>query len=466
MVQDLTRGKPVKLILLFTIPLLIGNVFQQFYSMADTIIVGRTIGVDALAGVGATGSLSFLILGFAQGLTAGLSVITAQRFGADDYDGVRKSVTVSLLISAVLTVVLTAIAVLTARPLLTLLQTPANIIDDAYNYIIIIFWGIFASMLFNLLSNVVRALGDSRTPLLFLIVACVLNIVLDFVFILAFKMGVAGAAWATVIAQVVSCALCILYIAKRIPLLRLCKKDWKVDASYIRTHCRVGLPMAFQTSIIAIGAMILQVPLNKLGSTAVGAFTAAQKIDNLAVQILMSFGITMATYAAQNYGAGNMGRIKHGVRQCIFINVAASIVLGVVIILTCRPLVGIFVGQGQQEVVELARVYLIINCSLYFLLSLLFVYRYTLQGIGKSLTPTVAGVIELFMRSFTAIFLAIPFGFAGISAANPIAWLGALIPLTFAYYRNICKLLRQFPDEPESPELEKTAAAGDGSQEF
>ena len=218
MVQDLTRGKPVKLILLFTIPLLIGNVFQQFYSMADTIIVGRTIGVDALAGVGATGSLSFLILGFAQGLTAGLSVITAQRFGADDYDGVRKSVTVSLLISAVLTVVLTAIAVLTARPLLTLLQTPANIIDDAYNYIIIIFWGIFASMLFNLLSNVVRALGDSRTPLLFLIVACVLNIVLDFVFILAFKMGVAGAAWATVIAQVVSCALCILYIAKRIPL--------------------------------------------------------------------------------------------------------------------------------------------------------------------------------------------------------------------------------------------------------
>lgn len=310
MVQDLTRGKPVKLILLFTIPLLIGNVFQQFYSMADTIIVGRTIGVDALAGVGATGSLSFLIIGFAQGLTAGLSVITAQRFGADDYDGVRKSVTVSLLISAVLTVVLTAIAVLTARPLLTLLQTPANIIDDAYDYIIIIFWGIFASMLFNLLSNVVRALGDSRTPLLFLIVACVLNIVLDFVFILAFKMGVAGAAWATVIAQVVSCALCILYIAKRIPLLRLCKKDWKVDASYIRTHCRVGLPMAFQTSIIAIGAMILQVPLNKLGSTAVGAFTAAQKIDNLAVQILMSFGITMATYAAQNYGAG-----QHGAHQ-------------------------------------------------------------------------------------------------------------------------------------------------------
>lgn len=451
MVQDLTKGKPVKLILLFTIPLLIGNIFQQFYSMADTIIVGRTIGVDALAGVGATGSLSFLIIGFAQGLTAGLSVITAQRFGADDYDGVRKSVTTSLCICAVLTVALTVIAVLTARPLLVLLQTPENIIDDAYNYIIVIFWGIFASMLFNLLSNLVRALGDSRTPLLFLIVACVLNIALDFLFILAFRMGVAGAAWATVIAQVVSCVLCILYIARRIPLLRLCKKDWKIGASYIRTHCKVGLPMAFQTSIIAIGAMILQVPLNQLGSTAVGAFTAAQKIDNLAVQILMSFGITMATYAAQNYGAGNMGRIKHGVRQCIFINVAASIVMGVFIILTCRPLVGIFVGSGQEDVVELARVYLIINCSLYFLLSLLFVYRYTLQGIGKSLTPTIAGIIELVMRSATAIFLAAPLGFAGISAANPIAWIGALIPLTSAYYLNIHRLLKQFPHKQNDP---------------
>ena len=458
MVQDLTRGKPVKLILLFTIPLLIGNVFQQFYSMADTIIVGRTIGVDALAGVGATGSLSFLIIGFAQGLTAGLSVITAQRFGADDYDGVRKSVTVSLLISAVLTVVLTAIAVLTARPLLTLLQTPANIIDDAYDYIIIIFWGIFASMLFNLLSNVVRALGDSRTPLLFLIVACVLNIALDFLFILTFKMGVAGAAWATVVAQVVSCVLCIVYIIKRIPLLRLCKKDWKVDASFVGLHCKIGLPMAFQTSIIAIGAMILQIPLNQLGSTAVGAFTAAQKIDNLAVQVLMSFGITMATYAAQNYGAGNMRRIKQGVNRCILINVIASVILGVFIILTCRPLVGVFVGKGQEEVVELARTYLIINCSLYFLLSLLFVYRYTLQGIGKSLTPTIAGIIELFMRSGTAVFLAAPLGFAGISAANPIAWIGALIPLTTAYYLNIRRLLRQFPDEPERAESGKAVA--------
>ena len=466
MVQELTRGKPVKLILLFTIPLLIGNIFQQFYSMADTIIVGRTISVDALAGVGATGSISFLIIGFAQGLTAGLSVITAQRFGAEDYDGVRRSVTTSIYISAVLTVVLTAVAVLAARPLLELLQTPENIIKDAYDYIIIIFWGIFASMLFNLLSNVVRALGDSRTPLLFLIVACLLNVALDFLFILTFKMGVAGAAWATVIAQVVSCVLCIVYIIKRIPLLRLCKKDWKVDRSFVGTHCKVGLPMAFQTSIIAIGSMILQVPLNRLGSTAVGAFTAAQKIDNLAVQVLMSFGITMATYAAQNYGAGNMKRIKQGVNRCILINVAASVILGVFIILTCRPLVGIFVGSGQEEVVELARVYLIINCSLYFLLSLLFVYRYTLQGIGKSLTPTVAGVIELIMRSATAVFLAIPFGFAGISAANPIAWIGALIPLTSAYYLNIHRLLKQFPDGPKQPELEKTAAKGDGSQEF
>ena len=431
MTRDLTRGNPAKLILTFTIPLLIGNIFQQLYSMADTIIVGRTIGVNALAAVGATGSLSFLIIGFAQGLTAGFSVITAQRFGAGDYSGVRRSAAVSAVLSGIITLLLTAVSVAGVRPLLELMNTPADIIDDAYHYIVVIFWGIVASMLFNLLSNIIRALGDSKTPLLFLVVACLLNIALDFLFILAFHMGVAGAAWATVISQFVSGVLCLLYIGKQ---------DWKLRRDVVFAHLRVGLPMAFQSSIIAIGAMILQGALNALGSVAVAAFTAAQKLDTLIIQPLMSFGITMATYVAQNYGAGNLPRIRKGVRQCSVMSVAISLLGGLLVILAGKPLVRIFVGSGQNEVVDLAQVYLVINGACYCILALLFIYRYTLQGLGKSLVPTVAGVMELVMRTLAAVFLAQVIGFAGVSWANPIAWAGATIPLGIAYFVMISRL--------------------------
>ncbi len=440
MTRDLTRGNPAKLILTFTIPLLIGNIFQQLYSMADTIIVGRTIGVNALAAVGATGSLSFLILGFAQGLTAGFSVITAQRFGAGDYSGVRRSAAVSAVLSGLITLLLTAVSVIGVRPLLELMNTPADIIDDAYRYIVVIFWGIAASMLFNLLSNIIRALGDSKTPLLFLVVACLLNIALDFLFILAFRMGVAGAAWATVISQFVSGVLCLLYIGKRLPILRVEQQDWKLQRDVVLSHLRVGLPMAFQSSIIAIGAMILQGALNALGSVAVAAFTAAQKLDTLIIQPLMSFGITMATYVAQNYGAGNLPRIRKGVRQCSVMSVAISLLGGLLVILAGKPLVRIFVGSGQNEVVDLAQVYLVINGACYCILALLFIYRYTLQGLGKSLVPTVAGVMELVMRTLAAVFLAQIVGFAGVSWANPIAWAGATIPLGIAYFVMISRL--------------------------
>lgn len=440
MTRDLTRGNPAKLILSFTIPLLIGNIFQQLYSMADTIIVGRTIGVNALAAVGATGSLSFLIIGFAQGLTTGFSVLTAQRFGAGDYAGVRRSAAVGILLSGMITILLTAVSVAGIRPLLEGMKTPANIIDDAYRYISVIFWGIIAAMLFNLLSNLIRALGDSKTPLLFLVIACLLNIALDFLFILVFRMGVAGAAWATVISQLVSGLLCLVYIAKRLPVLHIRREDWRLSRREVASHLKVGLPMAFQSSIIAIGAMILQSALNQLGSVAVAAFTAAQKLDTLIIQPLMSFGITMATYAAQNYGAGNLARIRKGVRQCSIMSVAISVLGGLLVILAGRPLVRVFVGNGQPEVVDLAQVYLVINGACYCILALLFIYRYTLQGLGKSLVPTVAGVMELVMRTLAAVFLAQLIGFAGVSWANPIAWAGAVLPLGAAYFVLIARL--------------------------
>lgn len=433
MTRDMTKGSPAKLILYFTIPLLIGNIFQQLYSMADTMIVGRTIGVDALAAVGATGSLMFLVIGFAQGLTSGFSVITAQRFGAGDEKGVRKSVTTSIVLSIIITIILTIFSVLTVRTLLELLETPSDIIEGAYSYIVVIFYGTYASLLFNLLSNIIRALGDSKTPLYFLIIACVINVVLDFVFILCFSMGVAGAAWATIIAQTVSGVLCFIYMIKKFPILKFEKSDWELNKNFVFLHLKVGIPMAFQSSIIAIGAMALQFALNKLGSTAVAAFTASQRIDILTIQPLMSFGITMATYSAQNYGANEIKRIGTGIKQCCIMSVSFSLICGFVIIILGKSIVKLFVGEGQQNVIDLAQEYLVINCSMYFLLALLFIFRYTLQGLGKSLIPTFAGIMELVMRTFAAIFLANLIGFTGICMASPIAWLGAVIPLIISF---------------------------------
>ncbi len=447
MTKDLTKGNPAKLILYFSIPLLIGNLFQQFYSMADTFIVGRTISVDALAAVGCTGSISFFIIGFAQGLTAGFSIITAQRFGANDLEGMRKSVVSSSILSAVITVILTAVSVSLARPILVAMNTPSNLLEDAVSYISVIFWGIVTSVLFNLLSNIIRALGDSVTPLIFLVIACILNIILDYVCILVFHMGVAGAGWATVVSQLFSGLLCLVYIGKKLPILHLRPSDWKVGWSFHLDHLKVGLPMAFQTSIIAIGSIALQSALNNLGSTAVAAYTAAQKIDNLAVQPMASFGVTMATYTAQNYGAGDMQRIRRGVRQCGIISVIFSILAALIVILAGRFFVGLFVGSENTEVIDLAMVYLVINGAMYFVLALLFVYRNALQGLGKTFVPTLAGVMELLMRIFVAFTLASTLGFAGACMANPAAWIGATIPLAIAYF-TVSHQLKKYPPAP------------------
>ncbi len=286
--RDLTTGTPAKLIFLFTIPLLVGNIFQQFYNMVDMIIVGQTIGKEALAAVGATGSITFLIIGFAQGLTAGLSIITAQRFGAQDFRGVKKSFAVAIIISFTVTAILTVLSLVFLRPLLLLMQTPPDIIQQAQEFISVILGGMFASMAFNLLSNMIRALGDSRTPLFLLIFAVIINVILDLVFIINFHMGIAGAGYATVIAQISASLMCLIYIKRKIPLLQVSKSDFKIDKDTIFTHLNAGLPMAFQSSIIAIGAVVLQSALNSLGTDVVAAQAAAGRIDQFATQPMMS----------------------------------------------------------------------------------------------------------------------------------------------------------------------------------
>ena len=425
--RDLTKGSPAKLILMFTLPLLIGNVFQQFYNMVDMIIVGQTLGKNALAAVGATGSLTFLIIGFAQGLTAGLAIITAQRYGAKDYRGLKRSFAASVVISLIVTLVLTVLSLVFIRPMLQLMQTPVEIMDQAQTFISIILLGIFASMSFNLLSNVIRALGDSRTPLFFLIIAVIVNIVLDLIFIINFGMGVEGAAIATVIAQVCSSLLCLVYIKKKIPLLQLRKKDFKFDKEEIKVHLNAALPMAFQSSIIAVGAIVLQAALNSLGTDVVAAQAAASRIDQFANQPMMSFGIAIATFTAQNYGAKEYGRILKGVKQTLMMSIGFSLVAGAIMIFFGHSLMQLFVSSTETRVFELAQTYFNINGSLYWILAILFILRYTLQGLGQSKIPTLAGMMELIMRSFAAIILTGLLGYTGAAAASPLAWALSLI---------------------------------------
>ncbi|MDR1278672.1 MAG: MATE family efflux transporter, partial [Treponema sp.] len=443
MTKNLTVGNPALLILSFAVPLLIGNLFQQFYNMADAIIVGRTIGMNALAAVGCTGSINFLVLGFMMGFTQGAAIITSQRFGAGDERGIRVSFAVSILLGVLISVVLMAVSISTAKPLLRFLRTPAEILDAAYSYIIIIYWGIPAALLFNILANIMRSVGDSHTPLIFLVIACGINIVLDLVFILVFHAGVEGAAWATVIAQLVSGLLCIPVILKKLPILRIRREDWKFSAGEVWAHFKMALPVGFQMSIIALGIVAVSFALNKLGTTSVAAFTAAQKIDQLAGMPLGSFGLAMTTYSAQNYGARKIGRIRKGVFQCSLMSCSFSIFMGLVFLFFGRPLAAIFLGRESEEALSMAYSYLLINGSCYLPLSLLFIFRQTLQGLGDSLTPTAAGIMELMMRTFAAIILGEYFGFTGICFSSPLAWLGAMIPLTTAIILTMKKLERK-----------------------
>ena len=440
MAKNMTVGSPARQILLFSIPLLIGNLFQQFYNMADAFIVGRTLGANALAAVGCTNGLNFMILGIATGATAGMAIATAQHFGSQDEEAVKRSFAVSIMISMILTIILTLFGLLGTRWMLKLLQTPAEIYDEAYRYFIVIMGGTVSCMLFNLTSNVMRAVGDSLIPLVFLIIACVLNIILDYFFILGLGMGTEGAGLATVLAQFLSGFLCVLYIRKKVPILRIGRRHFRCTAADWRRHLQLGLPMGFQSSIIALGMVVVQFALNTLGTTEIAAYTAAMKLDNLGILPLMSFGIAMATYVGQNYGANKMHRIRQGIVQCCIISIVFSVGIGIIDICFGDTMSALFL-TNDDKAIALSHEYLIINGICYPILGLLFVFRYSLQGLGHSFVPTVAGIGELVMRSLAAIFLTAHIGYTGTCIANPLAWVGSLLPLSIA----LIPLLRKMP---------------------
>lgn len=435
MTNDMTTGNPVKLILLFSIPLLIGNIFQQFYSMVDTIIVGRFIGVEALAAVGTTSSMVFLVNGFVMGLTSGFAVLISQKYGAKDEVGVKEAVASSIILSIIATILVTFISVLSAKPLLTLMNTPSNIMKDASTYIIILYAGNIAIIFYNMMAAILRALGDSKTPLYFLIVSSVLNIILDLVLIINFKMGVAGAAYATVISQGVSAILCVIYTYKRYKILRLKKDDFKVKKKYYRKHLKVGIPMALQFSITSIGIMTVQSAINIFGSTVIASYAASSKVLQLVMQPATTLGVTMATYCGQNIGAKRYDRIKEGVKKCVQISIITSVISAIILIFLGKYLVMMFVSNPDAEILSYAQQVLNISAIFFIPLGLIFVYRNALQGIGDSFIPMMAGVYELVARAIVAFTLPKVLEFMGICLADPVAWFAAVIPLAYTYYK-------------------------------
>ena len=466
MTKDLTVGKPFKSILFFTLPIFIGNVFQQLYSMIDAVIVGQTISDEALAGVGATGAISFLIIGFVQGLTAGFAVKTSQLYGAQDEEGIRRSIASSIALSAVLTVALTFVSVFTTMPLLRLMQTPEDIIGFSYDYIVTIYWGLAASVFYNLASSVLRALGDSKTPLVFLIVAALLNIGFDFLFILGFGTGVEGAGWATVLSQALSAIGCFVYMFVRFPVCRVKAKHFLNKPLFYLQHLAIGVPMALQYSITAIGMMVQQTALNKLGTQVVTAYTAASKVDNLAQQSMSALGTAVATYCGQNYGAGKFHRIRKGVTESMIMGAACAVASLVFVVACVKPLTMLFVKDASEEIISLSKEFLLWQGVFYVALAAIFVYRNALQGIGRSALTMLAGATELLMRSLAAIFLAKWFGFTGICFSSPSAWVGADVFLLIAYFvimhRVIKKAMRSGSDNPIKLVYEKKGVPNDG----
>lgn len=434
MTKDLTSGSPLKVILLFTLPLTLGNLFQQFYALADTIIVGKYCGVSALASVGSTGSINYLILGFVIGVCNGFAIPIAQLFGARDYHDLRRHVANAAWLCVAGSVILTGLTVSLTQPLLILMQTPADILDGAAVYIGWIFAGIPFIFLYNMVAGIMRALGDSKTPLYFLILTSALNIVLDLVFVIPLQMGIFGAALATDLSQAVSGVLSFAYLCRRFEVLRMEKGEGRLNQRACVRLLGIGLPMGLQCSITAIGSVIVQWAVNMLGSTAVAAVTAAGKTMNLLTAPLESIGTAMATYGGQNLGAARMDRVRQGVRSALLI--ATIYAIGSLILLHFGDvaIMGLFLDTSTEvDIVRMGQEYLFWNSVFFIPLGALIVWRYTIQGLGYSTLAMMAGVAEMVARTAVAIILVPVVGYLGAELANPAAWVAACLFLYPAY---------------------------------
>ncbi len=446
--NDMTVGNPTKLVIKFIIPLLLGNVVQQLYAMVDAIIVGQFVGVDALAGVGSTGAINFFIIGFALGLTGGFAVPIAQHFGANNYDSMRHYVAMSILLTVGGGLLLTIASVLGLPILLKALQTPDEIFQYAYDYMVFVLYGMIANMTYNLVASILRGLGDSKTPLYFLILASFLNIGLDIILIVNLDMGVAGAGIATAISQGVAAVLCMIYIFKKFDILRLNKDNFKIRKKYIKRLLYIGVPMAFQYTIIATGSMIVQGAVNSLGTIYIASITICSKIEQLVCQPFVTLGIVATTYTAQNLGAKKIDRIVEGMKKMTTIGIIMCIFFAVLINVFAVPLCNLFLSEGDHNelVIAYSKQFLAWQSAFFFALMALILYRSALQGMGDVKMATFMGTTELIGRSFVTLAFTSSIGFLAICIATPAAWVSACTLALFAYFKRI-KILQRTIEE-------------------
>lgn len=446
MTKDMTKGSPIKLIIQFALPMLFGMLFQQFYNLVDTMIVGKTLGVDALAGVGATGSINFMIIGFCMGICSGFAIPVAQQFGARRYSELRKYVYNSFYVGAVFAAIVTIVSVVLCNQILTWMRTDVTLFSYSYNYIVVIFIGIPTVFLYNLASGIIRSLGDSKTPVVFLVISATMNIGLDFLCILVFKMGVAGAGWATNLSQLIAGVACFIYMKKKYSVLKS-ESVWekKQERRPSRRHMlflsSIGVPMGLQYSITAIGSVILQAAVNGLGPVYVASMTAGSKLFNFTCCPFDALGSTMATYGGQNVGAGKMDRLGKGIRAAGIIGCIYSVIALVVLHFTTDTLSLLFVDAAQTEIIHYTHQFIMASALFYIPLVFVNVVRFCIQGMGFSVFAILAGVFEMVARTFAALALIPSLGYTGACFANPLAWIAAdlfLFP-AFIYCRNKLK---------------------------
>lgn len=434
MLINMTEGRPLKLMLPFMIPLLLGNVFQQLYNIADIIIVGRTIGVAALASVGAVAPVFMLQIGMTIGFSNGFAVVTGQRYGAKDMDGVRRSIATCLVLGVFMVLGIMLIMHLIIGGMLALMNVPAGLFENSRSYVMIISDGMAAMMSYNLLAAIMRSLGDSRTPLYFLIVSSVVNILLALLFIIKFGWGVPGSAVALVMAQALSAILCAIYSYVKFPELHIGRGDFRLTRHEMWQHLRMGLPMAIQFSVLGIGILFVQAVCNRFGPDTIAGFTTSMRIEQLATQPMITFGISMAVFTAQNFGARCFDRIRWAVRSCSMLSAIFAVCAAVLMFNFGPEIIGIFLDHPNEDVVAAAQMYISHTVPFYFVLSQTFVYRSAVQGMGISLIPMFSGMGELLMRSIAAAFLADIYGFLGVCLAQPFAWIFGAIFLFGSYH--------------------------------
>ena len=442
--KEMTAGPALPLIFNFTLPLLLGNLLQQTYSLVDAAIVGKFLGINSLASVGASSSVIFLILGFCNGCSCGFGIPVAQKFGARDYSTMRRYVSVSLQLSVVLSVIIAIITSLYCADILRLIRTPENIFDDAYAYLLVTFIGVPCTFLYNLLSSVIRALGDSKTPFWFLLFSTILNILLDFFCILVLDWGVLGASVATVFSQGVSALFCYLYMYRRFQILKSTPNERKFQPKLAKTLMYIGVPMGLQFSITAIGSIMLQSANNALGTACVAAFTSAIRIKMFFICPFESLGIAMATYSGQNYGAGKPERIWTGIKVSSLMMIIYAAFTFVVLILGSRFLALLFVDASEIEILKNTELYLHVSCYFFPTLGLLCILRYTIQGAGYTNLAMLSGVSEMIARTLVSLYAVPVWGFIAVCFGDPSAWIAAdlfLIPAFIYVYRRLKKMV-------------------------